>query len=104
VSLLERQRSPRQYVQFLIFNIQANRVAIVSSVITKIFKQLNGHNSASFERKSSNQSLYCFLPVLIVQVLFASVLLFASVFIRCSAFVRLDSFVECSNYSVYFLS
>jgi hypothetical protein len=37
VSPLERQRSLRHNVWFLIVNIQANRVTVVSSIITKIF-------------------------------------------------------------------
>ncbi len=38
MSPLGRQWNPRQNVWFLIVNIQTNRVAIVSSIITKIFR------------------------------------------------------------------
>ncbi len=65
---------------------------------------MDSYNSTYFERHSSDQCLYCLLPVFIVRLLYASVLLFDSVFIRSSVFFQLDSFVQCSNYSVYFLS
>ncbi len=35
-----KAKKPCQYIRFLTFNIQANRVAIVSSVITKIFNPI----------------------------------------------------------------
>ncbi len=35
--IAEKEQSPCQYIEFHTFNIRANRVAIVSSVIAKIF-------------------------------------------------------------------
>jgi hypothetical protein len=35
--LLEKQQSPRQNIRCCTFNTRANRIVIVSSVITKIF-------------------------------------------------------------------
>ncbi len=89
---LGRKRSPPQYIRFLIFNIQANRVAIVSSVITKIFnpsKYWTVTIQLLFERHSFDQWLYCLLLVFIV---------------RFSALFDLVLLFQCSNYSVYVLS
>jgi hypothetical protein len=100
-SPLGRQRSPHQSVWFLILNIQANRVAIVSSVITKIFNpskyrtvtiQLRLNKTswsvlsmfiASFYR-STFVCLSVFLDsVLYSMLLFDSVLLFSIPIIQC---------------------
>ncbi len=54
-----RQRNPRQNIWFLMINIQANRVAMVSSVITKIFKQCK-HWTVTIQPLSGNtQTIMC---------------------------------------------
>ncbi len=104
---LKRQRSPRQHVQFLTFNIQANRVTFVSSIITKIFNpskccmvtiQLVLNDTLFI----SACIVYC--QIYIVWLLFFQCFHLIQCFICCSAFVWFDSFVQCSNYSVYVLS
>jgi hypothetical protein len=94
VSLLGRQRSHHQSVWILIVNIQANRVATVSSVITAIFipASIGQSQFKVFEQHSSDQCFYCLLPI------------FFFGFVRFSAFVRFGSFVQYLNYSVCFLS
>ncbi len=98
VSLLGRQRSPHQNVWFLIFNIQANRVAIVSTIITKDiypWQVLDSHNSTCFETT---------VPCIVIASFYCSTFALFSVYAIECLFVWFSSFVQCSNYSVYFLS
>ncbi len=88
-SSLKRQRSPCQYVRFHTFNIQANLVATVSSVIAKIFNHSKCWMvTVEFLLNDTllNQCLYCLLPVFIVWLLFTSVPLFVSVFYLMQCF------------------
>ncbi len=107
VSPLGRQRSPHQNVWFLIVNIQANRVAIVSSVITHIL------TLASIGPSQFNlfwMTLFSSVLVLFFAsfycttfVWFSAFCVWFSAFWWLSAFVRFGSFVQYSNDSVYFL-
>jgi hypothetical protein len=109
VSPLGSQRSPHQNVWFLTFNIKANRVAIVSSEITKIF------NTSKYwmviiqflERHSFffliSACMVCCQFYCSTFVWFSALFVFKC-FICFSAFVQFGSFVQYSNYSVCFLS
>jgi hypothetical protein len=95
------EKGNRQHdIWCLITNIWANRVAIVSSVITKIFtpcKYWTVTTPPSFT-SSVNQGLFCSLPVL----LFMCCLTFSRLFSFCSiCFVWLFG-VRLFVYSVYF--
>ncbi len=104
VSPRGRQRSRRQYIRFLTFNIQANRVAIVSSVITRIFNP-SKYWTVTIQLLLYDTLLFSACIVYRQFLLFDFCLLqcFCSIqcFIPCSAFIWFNSFVQCSNYSVY---
>ncbi len=58
-SLLEKQKSSRLHIQCHTFNTQANRVAIVCSVIAKVFNTIHvfdGHISPFF---NDTRVLFC---------------------------------------------
>ncbi len=93
VSLLEKQRNWHHDVWFLIINIQANRVAIESSVITKIFFPCKYWTVTDkpFVWHSVNQYLFCSFQFICSPVV--------NLFFFCS--IRLFDY-SVFYYSVYF--
>ncbi len=71
VSLLDKQRNPHCDVWFFIINIQANWVAIVSSVITKISNPCKYWTVTiqPIVKHSLIQSLFCLLPFYCLSVI-----------------------------------
>ncbi len=105
VSLLGRQRVPPQSVLFLIVNIQADRVAIVSSLITKIFNR-SKYWTVTIQLLLNDTLLisacivYCQFLLFDVCLCF-SVLLYSVLFVWFSAFCLIQFFVQYSSYSVH---
>ncbi len=102
VSPLEKQRNWQHEIWYLRTNTQANRVKIVSSVITKIF------NLCKYWMVTTQPSVYIFSAYLHLLPVFcycSSVVWFSliSVLFYSTPFVRLFS-VRLLVYSVYFLS
>ncbi len=97
VSPLGRQKSPCQSVWFLIVNIQANRVAFVSSVITKKFNP-SKYWSVTIQLLVNDTLLisacivYC--QFFIIRLLFDSVFCSIQCFCSTQCFVRFGSFVQ----------
>jgi hypothetical protein len=97
VSQLGRQRNPHQNVWFLIINIQAIKVAIVSSIITKIFKPCKYWtvtNQPFVKTFSNSVSFFYFLPV------------YCSTFVHSLFFCSIQCFVQFSDqlFSVWLFS
>ncbi len=94
MSPLKRQGSPHQYIRFLTFNVQANRVAIVSSVFTKIFNP-SKHWTVTIQLLLNDTLLinacidYC--QFLLFDFCLLQCFCLVQCFIQCSAFVRLDT-------------
>ncbi len=104
VSPRGRQGSPHQSAWFLMVNIKANRVAIVSFVITKIF------TLASIGQSQFNffwMTLFWSVLVLFITSFSCSIFVQFHAFVvlfDSVLFVRFGSLVQYSNYSEYFLS